>query len=257
MDETTFEIDRKDLIEGLGKGLRMIEAFDDDHPRLTPSEAASRTGLSRAAARRFLLSLVHFGYAGTDGKQFWLMPRVLRLGQSYLGAARLPRLVQPFIQRVSMQTGETVNFSILDGHEVVYVARSNAPRFVSIGYQVGVRVPAHVVTPGIAMLSSLGEDALEQWIEAHDFAGFTAHTVTDPQRFRDNVNAARALDYWTTEQQLDLGLSGLAVAIKDRKGECVGAMGMTVHLQNHPPLQLVETLLPPLREAARSLRPIL
>ena len=113
----------------------MIEAFDDDHPRLTPSEAAALTGLSRTAARRFLLSLVHFGYAPTDGKHFWLKPRVLRLGQSYLGAARLPRLVQPFIQRVSMQSGETVNFSVLDGHEVVYVARSNSPRFVSIGYR--------------------------------------------------------------------------------------------------------------------------
>ena len=90
----TFEIDRKDLIEGLGKGLKVIEAFDDDHPRLTASETAALTGLSRTAARRFLLSLCHFGYAATDGKHFWLAPRVLRLGQSYLGAARLPRLVQ-------------------------------------------------------------------------------------------------------------------------------------------------------------------
>ena len=117
MDETPFEIDRKDLIEGLGKGLRVIEAFDDHQPRLTPSEAAVITGISRTAARRFLLSLVHFGYAATDGKHFWLMPRVLRLGQSYLGAARLPRLMQPFIQRVSMQSGETVNFSVLDGQK--------------------------------------------------------------------------------------------------------------------------------------------
>ncbi len=257
MDDTPFEIDRKDLIEGLGKGLTLIEAFDDDHPRLTPSEAAARTGMSRSAARRFLLSLVHFGYAGSDGKHFWLMPRVLRLGQSYLGAARLPRLVQPFIQRVSMDTGETVNFSVLDGHEVVYLARSSAPRFVSIGYQVGVRVPAHVVTPGIAMLSTWSDDALDRWIAEHEFASFTAHTVTDPQRFRDNVHVARAMDHWTTEQQLDLGLSGIAVPVKDRKGECVGAMGMTVNLQSHPAAKLVETYLPPLREAARALRPIL
>jgi IclR family pca regulon transcriptional regulator len=256
-DGTSLAIDRKDLIEGLGKGLRVIEAFDDDHPRLTPSETAERTGLSRSAARRFLLSLVHYGYAASDGKHFWLMPRVLRLGQSYLGAARLPRLVQPFIQRVSMQSGETVNFSVLDGHEVVYVARSNSPRFVSIGYQVGVRVPAHVVTPGIAILSTWSDERLEAWIAAHDFLAFTAHTVTDPQRFRDNVATARALDHWTTEQQLDLGLRGIAVPVKDRKGECVGAIGMTVHLAGQTAAQLVETLLPPLRDAARSLRSIL
>ena len=121
MDELRFDIDRKDLIEGLGKGLRMIEAFDDDHPRLSPSEAARRAAITRTAARRYLLSLVHFGYAATDGKLFWLTPRVLRLGQSYLGAARLPRLVQPFIQRASLASGETVNVSVLDGHEVVYV----------------------------------------------------------------------------------------------------------------------------------------
>jgi IclR family pca regulon transcriptional regulator len=257
MDELRFDIDRKDLIEGLGKGLRMIEAFDDDHPRLTPSEAAARTDMSRTAARRFLLSLVHFGYAGTDGKHFWLKPRVLRLGQSYLGAARLPRLVQPFIQRISMQSGETVNFSSLDGHEVVYLARSNSPRFISIGYQVGVRVPAHVVTPGVAMLSTWPDARLDHWIAEHDFAGFTAHTVTDPQRFREQVLAARALDYWTTEQQLDLGLAGIAVAVKDRKGECVGAIGMTVNLQGHSAQRFTDELLPPLREAARSLRPIL
>jgi IclR family transcriptional regulator, pca regulon regulatory protein len=257
MDELRFQIDRKDLIEGLGKGLRVIEAFDDDHPRLTPSEAAGRTDMSRTAARRFLLSLVHFGYAGTDGKHFWLKPRVLRLGQSYLGAARLPRLVQPFLQRVSMQSGETVNFSSLDGHEVVYLARSNAPRFLSIGFQVGVRVPAHVVSPGVAMLSTWSDARLDAWIAKHDFAGFTAHTVTDPQRFRDQALAARALDYWTAEQQLDLGLAGIAVAVKDRKGECVGAIGMTVNLQTHTPHRITDELLPPLREAVRALRPIL
>ena len=95
-------IARRDVIEGLGKGLRVIEAFDDDHPRLTASEAGALAGITRTAPRRHLLSLVHFGYAATDGKQFWLAPRVRHLGQSYLGAARPLRLVQPFIQRVSM-----------------------------------------------------------------------------------------------------------------------------------------------------------
>ena len=133
MDDAPFAIDRRDLIEGLGKGLRVIEAFDDDHNRLTPSEAAERSGITRTAARRYRLSLCRFGYAATDGKLFWLMPRVLRLGQSCLGAARLPRPVQPFIQRVSMACGETVNVGVLNGHEVVYVARGNSPRLLSTG----------------------------------------------------------------------------------------------------------------------------
>ena len=257
MDAPRFNIDRKDLIEGLGKGLRVIEAFDDDHPRLTPSETAERTGLTRTAARRYLLSLAHFGYAATDGKHFWLAPRVLRLGQSYLGGARLPRLVQPFIQRVSMQCGETVNVSVLDGHEVVYVARSNPPRLVSIGYHVGARAPAHVVTPGTAMLSTFGKEALDAWIAEHDFTGFTAHTVTDPAKFRDAVRAAREMSYWMTTQQLDLGLSGIAMALIDRHGECKGAIGMTLQTQAYDAVSMTEKLLPLLREAAQSLRPLL
>ena len=253
----TFEIDRKDLIEGLGKGLKVIEAFDDDHPRLTASETAALTGLSRTAARRFLLSLCHFGYAATDGKHFWLAPRVLRLGQSYLGAARLPRLVQPFIQRASMQSGETVNMSVLDGHEVVYVARSNPPRYVSIGYQVGVRVPAHVVTPGFAILSTLSDEALDGWIAEHEFASFTSHTITDTATFRANVLGARELGYWMTEQHLDPGLRGIALPLKDRKSECRGAIGMTLQAQAYSSESMVEKLLPLLREAATSLRPLL
>lgn len=257
MEDTPFEIDKKDLIEGLGKGLRVIEAFDDDHPRLTPSEAAALTGLSRTAARRFLLSLVHYGYAATDGKRYWLMPRVLRLGQSYLGAARLPRLVQPFIQRISMASGETVNFSVLDGHEVVYVARSNSPRLVNIGFHPGARLAAHLVTPGTVMLATLSDEALDKWIADHDFTQFTAFGVKDGVQFKEVVLAARALDYWITEQQLELGLRGIAVALKDRKGESHGAIGIVLQMQTMSREQMIERLLPMLRDAASLLRPLL
>jgi IclR family pca regulon transcriptional regulator len=257
MEEVTLDIDKKDLIDGLGKGLRVIEAFDDDHPHLTASEVAARAQITRTAARRYLLSLVHFGYAASDGKRFWLMPRVLRLGQSYLAAARLPRLMQPFIQRVSMRTGETVNFSVLDGHEVVYLARSSPPRFVSIGYQVGVRAPAHVVTPGVVILSTWPEEAMDRWVDEHEFTSFTAQTVVDVARFREHVAGARALGFWMTEQQLDPGLRGIAVPIKDRKGECRGSIGMTLQSQSYTQETMLEKLLPPLREVAAELRPIL
>src|SRR5258706_6056519 len=252
-DGTNLAIDRKDLIEGLGKGLRVIEAFDDDHPRLTPSETAERAGLSRSAARRFLLSLVHYGYAATDGKLFWLMPRVLRLGQSYLGAARLPRLVQPFIQRVSMASGETVNVSVLDGHEVVYVARSNSPRLVSIGFHPGARVPAHVVTPCYVILATFSDEALDRWIAEHPFVFFTGDGPREAARFREAVLTARAQGYWVTEQLLDPGLRGIAVALRDRKGECKGAVGMTMPIQPHSREQMVARMLPLLQEAAQAL----
>ena len=175
----TAPVDRALLIEGLGKGLKVIECFSDDHPRLTATEAAALAGLTRTAARRYLVSLVHYGYADTDGKHYWLGPKVLRLGQSYLEASRLPRLVQPFLQRLSMATGETANLSVLDGHEIVYLVRSNSPRVVSIGFHPGARMPAHVVAPGFAILSTFDPDRLDAWIAEHALTRFTPHTIAD------------------------------------------------------------------------------
>jgi IclR family pca regulon transcriptional regulator len=254
----TPEVDRRDLIDGLGKGLRVIESFDGDHAQLTASQVAVRAGITRTAARRYLLSLVHFGYAATDGKQYWLAPRVLRLGESYLGTARLPRVVAPFIQRVAAQIGHTVNVSVLDGHEVVYVARSSPPRWVTIGYAVGVRIPAHVVTPGFVVLSTLDSAALEAWIEAHEFVSFTPSTVVDPAKFRRQVGQAKALGYWSTESQLDAGLRGLSVALLDRRGRCRGAVGSTMPLAAYRDNDhMLEVVLPPLQEAAQAIRPLL
>ena len=257
MRSKTAAVAREDVIEGLGKGLRIIEAFDDDHPLLGASEAAALTGITRTAARRQLLSLVHFGYAHTDGRHFWLAPRVLRLGQSYLGASRLPRIVQPFIQRISMACGETVNVSVLDGHEVVYVARSSPPRWMSVGYQVGVRVPAHGVTAGVVMVAALPDTVVDEWIAAHDFASFTDLTVTDPERFRAELHEARTLGHWVTSGQLDAGFWGLSLALVDRKGACRGALGMTVPLTRYGEQRIADTLLPALREAAQDLRPLI
>ena len=250
-------IDRKLLIEGLGKGLRVIEAFSDDRPRMTATEAGEHAGLTRTAARRYLLSLVHYGYAATDSKYYWLLPRVLRLGQAFLNGARIPRLVQPFIQRASMQCGETFNVGSLDGHEIVYLARSTTPRIISIGFAPGARVPAHVVAQGFILLSTLDDAALDAWIAAHDFASFTGSTLVNPATFRDSVVAARAVDYWHADQYLDFGLGGLAVALKDRKGRCQYALNVTVQRQMYPGGQLVAKLLPILREVAEALRPVL
>jgi IclR family pca regulon transcriptional regulator len=253
----SIPIDPADLIAGLGRGLSVIESFDDEHPRMTVAEVAARTAIPRTAARRYLLSLCHFGYAATDGKRFWLEPRVLRLGQSYLDAARLPRLVRPFIQQLSMATGETVNVSVLDDHEVVYVARSNSPRVVSIGFHAGARVPAHVVSPGTVLLSTLDDGELVEWVEAHEFAGFTSNTVTDRASFLEQVRAARSQDYWITSGQLDAGLTGVAMTLKDRHGECKAAIGMTLQSTPWSPEQIVARLVPGLQDIAQSLRPLL
>ena len=251
-----IEVDRSLLIEGLGKGLRVIECFSDELPRMTATEAGERAGLTRTAARRYLMSLVHYGYAGTDGKLYWLLPSVLRLGQGYLESARLPRQAQPFLQGMSMQTGETANLSVMDGHEVVYLARSNSPRIVSIGFQVGARVPAHVVSPGYVILSTLRPPQLDRWIAEHDFAKFTPQTVTEVDRFREDIERARHLGYWLVQQYIHVGLAGLAVAVSDRKGQCLGALSTTFQTQAYPRESYLTKLLLPLQEAAQAIRAV-
>ncbi|NDY93049.1 IclR family transcriptional regulator domain-containing protein [Ideonella livida] len=252
-----FPIEAADLIAGLGRGLAVIECFDDEHARQTVGQVSERTGIPRTAARRHLLSLCHFGYAATDGKLFWLTPRVLRLGRSYLEAARVPRLVQPFIQRLSMATGETVNVSVLDGHEVVYVARSNSPRVVSIGFHAGARVPAHVVSPGVVLLATLDEPALQRWLAEHPFAGFTAATPDSAQVYGDQVRRARQQDHWISVGQLDTGLTGVATVLRDRHGDCQGALGMTLQSAHWPAEQVEARLVPALLETAQTLRSVL
>lgn len=252
-----MEIDRSLLIEGLGKGLRVIECFTDESPRLTATEAGERAGLTRTAARRYLMSLCHFGYADTDGKHYWLLPAVLRLGRSYLESARLPRLAQPFLQRFSMDTGESANLAVLDRHEVVYLARSNSPRVVSIGFHVGARAPAHVVSPGYVIVSTFGPARLAQWIAEHDFAGFTPQTITDVAAFRAALERVRALGYSFVDQYIDAGLCGLAVPLRDRRGACVGALSTTFQARSHPEPAVLAQLLPALQQAAQAMRAVM
>lgn len=247
----------QDHVEGLARGLSVIEAFDAAHSRMGASEVALRTSLSRTAARRHLLTLCHHGYAQTDGKLFWLTPRVLRLGESFLEATRLPRVVQPSIENLSAHTGETVTVSVLDGHDVVYISRSNSPRLVSLGFYPGLRVQAHLVTPGVALLATLDDEALQRWVRAHEFTAFTAKTLTDPDEFLRHVRAARELGYWIIEEYLDPALLGVAMPLRDRRGTVIAAIGLTLQMSAWPREDVIAKLVPALSQAAQSLRPLL
>ncbi|WP_342593170.1 IclR family transcriptional regulator domain-containing protein [Ramlibacter agri] len=248
----------RDLVEGLAKGLRVIEAFDDEHPTLNATDCAERCAITRTAARRHLLTLVHLGYAATDGKRFWLEPRVLRLGNSFLEAARFPRLVQPFLQQLAESTHETVNLSVLDGHDVTYLARSDSPRVLSVGYQRGARSPAHAVAPGPLLAGLLLPDAeLEAWALAHEFTPFTRDTMTDPMRFAQHARGARAQGWCILEQQFNPGYSGVAAALVDRRGRCHGAIGMAVASASWSRGEIEARLLPPLRATVAKVRAML
>ena len=223
----------RDWIAGLERGLSIIETFDEAYPRLTAQQAAQRCGLTRTAARRYLLTLTHLGYMATDGKLFWLTPRVMRLGQSYLESARLPRIVQPFLQRLTASTHETSYLSVLDGDEIVYVAR-NGP---------------------VLLMALKGPAAIEAWLQGRDgLQTFSEHTITDLPAMRAQLQQIHQQDWALSEQQLDLDFRGVAVPLRDRMGETVGALSIIMPMQHEASADALRRVLPLLKETAQSMR---
>lgn len=250
-------LDPRDWIAGLEKGLSVIEAFDDQHPRLTASQAGTRCGLTRTAARRYLLTLQHLGYVGSDGKLFWLTPRILRLGHAYLESARLPRLVQPFLQRIAGATQEVAYLGVLDGGDTVYIARSGAVRHLNTGYLVGARIEAQLSTAGVAILAAMDEARLDHWLAEKSLRAFTPYTLASHAALRDELLRFRRQGWAMLEQQLELNFRGIAVPLLDRNNAVHGAISITMPINQEQGEDAVRRVLPVLQEAARGLRPLI
>ncbi|KAF1020121.1 MAG: Pca operon regulatory protein [Paracidovorax wautersii] len=250
-------LDRQNWIAGLEKGLGLIEAFNDLNPRLTATEASRRCGLTRTAARRYLLTLAHLGYVDTDGKQFWLTPRILRLGQAYLVSARLPAIVQPFLQRVATATQEPAYVSVLDGDDIVCIARNGANREMNTGYVLGSRVPAQVTAAGIVILAQWAPTDLEAWLATHPTKIYTAFTYASTAQLRQQIALARAQGWALSEQQLQLKHRGIAVPLRDHHGVVLGAINVTMPMGREPAEDALARVLPVLQETAQSMRSLL
>jgi IclR family pca regulon transcriptional regulator len=254
---TTSVIDKKDWIAGLDKGLALLQTFDEHNSRQTATQAGLRCGLSRTAARRYLLTLLHLGYVATDGKLFWLSPKIMRLGQAYLDSARLPRIVQPSLQRLAMNTQEISFVAVLDGYELVYVARNGPTRSMNTSFALGARVPGHVTSAGVVLMAYLGEAAVDEWLATTRLPTFTAHTITDPQRLREEMARIRQQGWGISEQQLDLAYRGVAVPLRDHRGQVVASLSVSMPIQFETAQEAVGRVLPLLKEVAQSLRPLL
>jgi IclR family pca regulon transcriptional regulator len=247
-------LDKRDWIAGLEKGLSIIETFDDANPRLTPSQAGERCGMTRTAARRYLLTLAHLGYVATDGKLFWLTPRVLRLGQSYLESARLPRIVQPFLQRVTAGTQEIAYVSVMDGDDIVYIARNGTNRAMNTGFVLGARVQAQVTAAGLLMMSLRDPAWQDNWLATHELKAYTSHTIASKERLRIELARIKAQGWAISEQQLELGYRGVAVPLIDRRGDLVGGLNVTMPMGHETSEEAAARVLPVLQETARAMR---
>ena len=219
------------FVQSLERGLAVVRAFSADTPQMTLSDVARATGLTRAAARRFLLTLVDLHYVHTDGRVFWLSPRVLELAHGYLSSLSLPEVAEPHMERLVAAVRESSSVSVLDEGDVIYVARVPVSRIMTVSINVGTRLPAHRTSMGRVLLAAAGAEP------------------DDPQ-LRAKLQRVRRDGYAIVDQELEEGLRSIAVPLRDGSGTVVAAMNLSTHAARRSVAAMRSDLLPPLRETA-------
>jgi IclR family pca regulon transcriptional regulator len=241
---------------GFAKGLAVIEAYGQGRSSLTIAEVARLSGLDRASARRCLLTLVNFGYAATDGRYFELTPRILRLGHSYL-AASLPKLIQPSLTRLADELRESCSAAVLDGTEIVYIARAAQHRLMGVGLHPGSRLPAYCTSMGRALLAGLPPQQARELIERSDRKKMTERTLIGVDELTEDLAQVRERDYSIIDQELEIGSRSIAVPIRNLSGRTVAAFNVAVHVSSGSPERLRGEILSHLRDAQAQLAMIL
>ncbi|MBZ6077888.1 IclR family transcriptional regulator domain-containing protein [Microvirga puerhi] len=247
----------RDFVASLEKGLAVIEAFDAESPRLTLTDVAKRTGITRAAARRYLKTLTKLSYADFDGRYFSLSPRILRLGYAYLASSSLSTRVQPFLEKISAQTGESSSAAILDGDEIVYIARSATQRIMSVSLGVGTRLPAYCTSLGRAILAFQPEDVLEAYLKRVRLEPRTLKTITRKPDLRAALETVRQEGCALIDEELELGLRSIAVPLVQANGPVRIALNIGTQAARVPLAEMKTRFLPPLLEATETLHGIL
>jgi IclR family pca regulon transcriptional regulator len=216
-----------DFVQSLGRGLAVIRAFGPEHPRLTLSEVAREAGLTRAAARRFLLTLVELGYVRADGREFSLRPRVLELGYAYLSGLDLPDVAYPHMQELVDRVRESSSVSVLDGDEIVDIARVPAKRIMTVAVPVGTRFRAHASSKGRVLLASLPPAELDHYLATVHLDRLTSHTVTDAGRLRAILEEVRSQGYAIVDQEVEDGIRSVAAPLRGAGGTVVAAINIS------------------------------
>jgi IclR family pca regulon transcriptional regulator len=257
---TSPPIAKADFIEGMAKGMAVLESFDTERQRLNATQAAERAGLTRAAARRHLLTLAHLGYLESDGSHYWLSAKVLRFSGSYLASARLPRLLQPTLNRLAALTRESFSAAVLDGDQVVIVARNvsiGGQRLMAYGLHLGARLPAHATSTGRVLLAALPRGEFSAWLKGRELPRLTPHTTVDHKAFRALIARVRSDDMAIAREEHELGVFALAVPLRNMRGHTVAALNVVAAPDRFDSAGFQKNLMPLLLEAARELRPLL
>lgn len=238
-------------VQSLARGLSVLRVFGAESAELTLSEVARRTRLTRAAARRFLLTLVDLGYVRFDGRLFSLSPRVLDLGYAYLSSLTLPDIAEPHLEWLVNEVGESSSMSVLDGDDVVYVARVPTSRIMTVAINVGTRFPAYATSMGRVLLAGLAEADVDAYLARADLQPLTGSTVSDPEALRAAIGRTRRQGWAMVDQELEEGLRSIAAPVRDRSGRVSAAVNVSSHVSRISRDVARSRLLPALLETVR------
>lgn len=248
-----MELKSTDFVQSLDRGLSVIRAFDSDNPQLTLSEVAKRTNLTRAAARRFLLTLEHLGYVRSDRKLFALRPSVLELGFSYLSSFGLPEISTPHLETLVQEVQQSSSISVLDGVDIIYVARVAMRRIMSVNINVGTRLPAYSTSMGRVLLADLSPEQLDNYFIAADLSPLTTHTITDEKKLRELIGEVREQGWSLIDQELEQGLRAIAVPLRNASGRAVAALNVSLPSVSYTRDEILSDILPSLLRAATAI----
>ncbi len=247
----------RDFLPTLARGLLVLRAFTDQSERMTLADVARVVKLPRATVRRCLLTLQSLGYVESDGRFFRASPGVLTLAQAYLTSSSLPRVAQPFLERLSDALAESCSLSILHGADVIYVARSSRKRLASLHRDVGTHLPAWCTSMGRVLLAELRDCERDAWIAEQEFTALTPRTVTDRKLLRDRLLEVRRQGYCLVDQEMEVDLLSLAVPLRNAAGRVVAALNTSTQASRTPAERMIAEYLPAMRAIAAELRPLL
>lgn len=243
----------RDFVGALEKGLLVIEALGTATPKFTLSDVARRTDLTRAAARRYLLTLVRLGYAESDGKLFWLAPRVLRLGHGYVITTPLPKLAQPILDRIGERTRETASIAILESTDIVFLAHSIRRGILSAATRVGVRVPAYCAAMGRVILAHWNDDDVEKFLAGIEPKRLTEKTKVSRRDLLQEIRKVQVDGFAVSDEEIEIGLRSIAVPITNSRGQIAAALSVSLQAGRMTVPDMIERLLPELDAGRREI----
>lgn len=247
----------RDHVAALANGLRTIEAFATSRQRMTLAEVAKSTGLTRAATRRYLLTLAAKGYADFDGKRFQLASRVLRLGHAYISSVSLPQIAQPVVEELGHRTDESIALSVLEGSESLTIASSAPRRIVGIFTRIGTHLPALSTATGRILLAGKTDDFVKEMLRAAPVERLTAKTKTEPREILGEVRRIRQAGYALNDEEIEVGVRVIAVPVRDSERTVVASMCVSTYSGRYEIAQLTEKFLRPLLKASEKLGQLL